>query len=105
MVWKDSFLILVVTSHLVRVHRDVLHLAGVGVVEQLGDADLIFLAAARGLGDVLPKDEQAGDEGDPEKKLFDGRIQAYFLVVNRGDYGAAEVCPGLETLDVSRSGR
>jgi hypothetical protein len=53
-------------------------LAGVGVVEQGGKADVLGLVGSIALDDELPKEDQAGDHEDPDQNLFDGRVQSVF---------------------------
>ena len=52
--------------------------------------------SAGGLGDVVPEDEEAGKERDPEQKLFNRRIQAGFLDVLRSESILWCVCFGLK---------
>jgi len=53
------------------------HFAGVGVVQHLSEADLLFGAACV-LGDQLPEKEETGSQDDPDQNLFDGRVQSVF---------------------------
>jgi hypothetical protein len=62
------------------VDGDFSDLALVGVVEELGEADVLFLRATRTLDDKLPEDEEARSHEDPDQNLFDGRVQANFLI-------------------------
>ncbi len=76
------------------IDADVGDLARVGVIQNLGDADGFFLAGAGGLCDVLPEDEETGEKRDPEKHLFDCRVQADFLVLTAGTTEAEVLrCP------------
>ena len=57
---------------------DVADLALIGVVEQLGETDVLFLSAASCFDDDLPEEDKAGNHEDPDQNLFDGRVQSEF---------------------------
>ena len=65
-----------VTGDLGPVDDDVLDLAFIGFVEQLGEADALVLAHAGAFGDELPEEHEACDHENPNQNLFDGRVQS-----------------------------
>ncbi len=58
------------------VDDDVVDLALIGVVEELSEANLLFLSATRCFDDDLPEEDKAGKHEDPNQDLFDGRVQS-----------------------------
>ena len=77
---EEIFVVAIVAGDLSAVDDDVLDLALVSIVEQLCEADVLFLTTASCFDDDLPEEEQAGDHEDPDQNLFDGRVQANFLI-------------------------
>jgi hypothetical protein len=70
----------VLACHLGAVDGDFRDLALICVIEELGEADALLLIAAGCFDDDLPQEDEAGDHEDPDQNLFDGRVQANFLI-------------------------